>query len=162
MSSVSQRFTHFMSWRFTRVLEIYTLCVAKIYTCHGDSHILCHRNSYGVPTNSRLLKIVGLFCRISSLFQGSLAKETYCLKEPTNRSHLIDVMCVIQRFKHVIEIHACPLCYADSHILCHRDSHVPQRFMDVVYVIEIHRSYVIEIHMCHRDSHILFDRNSHV
>jgi len=30
---------------------------------------------------------MGLFCRISSLLQGSFAKETYNLKERTNRSH---------------------------------------------------------------------------
>jgi len=35
------------------------------------------------------LKIIGLFCRISSLLQGSFAKETYNFKEPTNRSHPI-------------------------------------------------------------------------
>ena len=29
---------------------------------------------------------LGLFCRISSLLDGSFAKETYDLKEPTNRS----------------------------------------------------------------------------
>ena len=42
---------------------------------------------YGVATISRLLKIIGLFCRISSLFYGSFAKETYNFNEPTNRSH---------------------------------------------------------------------------
>ena len=36
--------------------------------------------SYRVATISRLLKIVGLFCRISSLSQGSFAKETCNLK----------------------------------------------------------------------------------
>ena len=40
---------------------------------------------------SRLLKIIGLFCRISSLLQGSFAKETYNFTEPTNRSHPIVV-----------------------------------------------------------------------
>ena len=30
---------------------------------------------YGVATISRLLKIIGLFCRISSLLQGSFAKR---------------------------------------------------------------------------------------
>jgi len=37
--------------------------------------------SYGVATISRLLKIIGLFCRISSLSQGSFKKETYNFKE---------------------------------------------------------------------------------
>jgi len=44
---------------------------------------------YGVATISRLLEIIGLFCRISSLLHGSFAKETYHFKEPTNRSHPI-------------------------------------------------------------------------
>ena len=52
------------------------------------SHKRCKCNNfyYGVATISRLLKITGLFCRISSLLLGSLAKETYNFKEPTNRS----------------------------------------------------------------------------
>ena len=46
---------------------------------------------------SRLLKMIGLFCRIQSLLQGSFAKETfaketYNLKEPTNRSHAIPIL----------------------------------------------------------------------
>ena len=38
---------------------------------------------------SRLLKMIGLFCRISSVLQGSFAKETYNFKGPTHRSHPI-------------------------------------------------------------------------
>jgi len=41
----------------------------------------------GLATIRRLLKITGLFGTISSLLQGSFAKETYDLKETTNRSH---------------------------------------------------------------------------
>jgi len=44
---------------------------------------------YRVATVSRLLKIIGLFCRILSLLLGSFAKETCNVKEPTNRSHPI-------------------------------------------------------------------------
>jgi len=44
---------------------------------------------YGVATSSRLFKIIGLFCRISSLLQGSFVKETYHFKEPTHHSHPI-------------------------------------------------------------------------
>ena len=40
-----------------------------------------------MATISRLLKIIGLSCRISSLSQGSFAKETYNFKDPTNHSH---------------------------------------------------------------------------
>jgi len=32
---------------------------------------------YGVATISKLLEITGLSCRIQSLLEGSLAKETY-------------------------------------------------------------------------------------
>ena len=40
-----------------------------------------------------LLKIIGLFCRISSLLLGSFAKETYNFKKRTNRSHPIGRFC---------------------------------------------------------------------
>ena len=52
-------------------------------------YLSMHHMCYGVATISRLLKIIGLFCRISALLQGSFAKETYNFKEPTNRSHPI-------------------------------------------------------------------------
>jgi len=53
------------------------------------SHVLTNESSlwYGVVTISKLLKIIGLFCRISSLLQGSFAKKTYHFQKPTNRSH---------------------------------------------------------------------------
>jgi len=66
--------------------------------CDTLQHTVAHCNTpnhtfenvyYGVATISRLLKILGLFCRTSSLSQGSFAKETYHFKEPTNRSHPI-------------------------------------------------------------------------
>jgi len=38
---------------------------------------------------NRLLQIIGLFYRISSLLYGSFAKETYNFQDPTNRSHPI-------------------------------------------------------------------------
>ena len=38
------------------------------------------RERYGVATISRLLKIIGLFCKISSLLEGSFEKETYYFK----------------------------------------------------------------------------------
>jgi len=42
-----------------------------------------------MATISRLLKIIGLFCSIYSLLQGSFAKEPYNFTETTNRSHPI-------------------------------------------------------------------------
>jgi len=44
---------------------------------------------YGVAGIGRLLKIIRLFGRISSLFKGSFAKETCNFKEPSSRSHPI-------------------------------------------------------------------------
>jgi len=61
------------------------------------SHGTCMKGSYGVASISRLLWIIGLFCRISSLLEGSFAKETYHFKEPTNRSHPIP--CLFERVK---------------------------------------------------------------
>jgi len=49
---------------------------------------------YAVATISRLYKITGLFCRISSLLQGSFAEETCNLIDPTNRSHPIGLVYV--------------------------------------------------------------------
>jgi len=40
-----------------------------------------------VATISRLLKVIGLLRRISSILQVSFAKETYNFMEPTSRSH---------------------------------------------------------------------------
>jgi len=60
--------------------------------------------NYGVATCSRLFTIIGLFCRILSLLQGSFAKETYHFKEPTNRSHPISTTTPVH-----ISIHDDPL-----------------------------------------------------
>ena len=58
--------------------------------CHSlEVSIALTFYTHGVATISRPLKIVGLFCRMSSLLSGSFAKETYDCKEPTNRSHPI-------------------------------------------------------------------------
>jgi len=54
----------------------------------------CHtsvRSSYGVASVSRIDKIIGFFCRMSSLLQGSFAKETCNFIDPANRSHPIAV-----------------------------------------------------------------------
>jgi len=55
---------------------------------------------YGAAMISRLLEILGLFCRISSLLQGSFAKETYNFKAPTHRSHPISA-CSLLCISHV-------------------------------------------------------------
>jgi len=65
------------------VCEAGILYVGELLKKLGEPYI------YGVATIGRLLKIIGLFCRISSLLQVSFTKETYNFKEPTNRSHPI-------------------------------------------------------------------------
>ena len=72
-------------------------------------------NSYGVATISRLLKIMGLFCRIESLLYGSFAKETYSFKEPTNRSNPIHTWLLIRNTTHMC-------LYRRIHIWC--DSYI--------------------------------------
>jgi len=59
------------------------------------------RDIYAVATISRLLKITGLFCRTSSLLQGSFAKETYDFKEPTSRSQPIPTLICTNKIGHV-------------------------------------------------------------
>ena len=70
------------------------MCTHVCFThTHTHSPYTCTKSyveTYGVSTISRLLKNVGLFCRISSLLQGSFAKATCNFKEPTNRSHRIE------------------------------------------------------------------------
>ena len=46
-------------------------------------------NTYGVATSSRLLKIIGLFCKKALWKRRFSAKDTSNFKEPTNRSHPI-------------------------------------------------------------------------
>jgi len=48
---------------------------------------------YGVATISRLLKIIGLFCKRALSKRLNSAKETHNLKEPTNRSH--PIVCIV-------------------------------------------------------------------
>jgi len=60
---------------------------------------------YGVATISRLLQIIGLFCRILSLLQSSFATETYNFKEPTNRSHPIHNLFRESRRIHKISVY---------------------------------------------------------
>jgi len=59
------------------------------YTLAVPLRTRMHVRRIAMATISRLLKIIGPFCRISSLSQGSFAKETYNFKEPTSRSHPI-------------------------------------------------------------------------
>ena len=73
-----------------RDLFVRETCRARI--CDMPPSCMWHDLSmYGVATVSRIDWIIGLFCRISSLLQGSFAKETYHFIDPTNWSHPICV-----------------------------------------------------------------------
>jgi len=72
----------------------------NIYSSNEYCSTQTRATRYGVATISRLLKMIGLFCRTSSLFKVSFckraqekrlysAKETCNFVEPTNRSHLV-------------------------------------------------------------------------
>ena len=70
----------------------------QIHVCDGIRSYMwrgsCLRDpltqkTYGVATVSRLLKIIGLFCKRALLNRRYSVKETYDYKEPTNRSHRI-------------------------------------------------------------------------
>jgi len=59
---------------------------------HTHRHTQRQRHShrfYGVATISRLLRIIGLFCKRAVWKRRYSAKETYNFKEPNNRSHPI-------------------------------------------------------------------------
>jgi len=88
--------------------------IARMF--YSDSHIFERQTyvtyRYGVATISRLLKMIGLFCKRALEKRRYSAKETYNLKEPTNRSHPIihiditaHVMYAHTRFTHVIHAH---------------------------------------------------------
>ena len=64
------------------LLYLYTYINTQKYI-HTRTYIC----TYGVASISRLLKITGFFCGVSSLLQGSFANDTCNCKEPTNRSH---------------------------------------------------------------------------
>jgi len=49
-------------------------------------------DGYGVAMISRLLKIIGLFCKRALENRRYSAKETYDYKEPTKRSHPITIL----------------------------------------------------------------------
>jgi len=52
----------------------------------------------GVATKSRLLEIIGFFCKRALQKRRYSAKETYHFKEPTNRSHPIPVIYLYRLF----------------------------------------------------------------
>jgi len=86
-----------------------------------------HFSYYGVARVSRIDKIVGVFCRISSLSQRSFAKETYDLINPTDRSHPIlhcasvcfycVCLCACASFREIITTYPC-MCVCTCVCVC--------------------------------------------
>jgi len=70
-----------------------------------------------VATISRIDKIIGLFWRISSLWQGSFAKETYNLIDPTNQSHPISRWGVEDRL--IVGARTCIYTWTWQHTMSH-------------------------------------------
>jgi len=61
---------------------------------HTISEKKTYVSNYGVATNCRLLTNISLFGEYRSLLKGSFANETCNFKEPANRSHAIEIICV--------------------------------------------------------------------
>ena len=91
---------------------------------------------YGVATISRLLKIIGLFCRISSLWYVSFAKETYNFKELTNRSHpTVSCVCALVHGMHVCKREWVCVCVgALARMLCLTPNDMVSEFPCMHYV----------------------------
>ena len=56
---------------------------------HTNNVGIFDKNTHGVATISRLLQIIGLFCKRALYKRRYSTKETYNFEEPTNRSHPI-------------------------------------------------------------------------
>jgi len=81
------------------------VCTLVTFHVWGGIHVrqpttfrVCHV-AYGVATISRLLKIIGLFCKRALQKRRYSAKETYNFKEPATRGHPIWISHVSQRLQ---------------------------------------------------------------
>jgi len=64
-------------------------------------HISCSICWYGVASISRLLEMIGVFCKRALQKRLYSAKETYHFKEPTNRSHPMYIPLMPPHIHHV-------------------------------------------------------------
>jgi len=76
-------------WKSCAIHVQKSFCMWRSPLCPVTRHPLC-ASRYRVATISRLLQIIGLFCK-RALYNNRLypAKETYHFKEPTDRGHPI-------------------------------------------------------------------------
>jgi len=99
---------------------------------------------------SRLLKINGLFRRISSLLHGSFAKETYNFKEPTNRGHpILMYETVVLFFDSLSLTHTYTYTYSCTHTHTHKT-------VDTAYLILYTQVYT------HIHTHIHTNIHTHI
>ena len=90
--------------------------------------------------------MTGLFCRISSVLQGSFAKETCNFKEPTNRSHPIyirrlDLASIrASMYAYIINTHA------HAHTHKHTYTHTHTRAHTHTHTHTITNTHMIHIH----------------
>ena len=75
------------------------MCVEYVFICAcmivcASVYISTQTHLFGVATMGRLLKIIGLFCRIWSLLWGSFAKETYNLCLVDVRIFVCECLCM--------------------------------------------------------------------
>jgi len=87
---------HTWEWVMSHTNESCHVQISHVTSGRVICETSCH--TYGVATISRLLKMIGIFCRILSLLWVSFATETYHFKEPTNRSHPIWMIQVRQEW----------------------------------------------------------------
>jgi len=70
-------------------------------TSNADTHLLArYTHTFRVASISRLLKIIGLFCKRALQKRRYSAIETYDFKQPTNRSHPIACCVLHHGFTH--------------------------------------------------------------
>jgi len=124
--------------------------------CNALQHTATHCNTLllrwvWVATISRLLKILGLFCRIESLLLGSFAKKTYNFKEPTNRSHPI-----MYHARKCIYTHICIITYkwhthSNTHMLDEQTNvHAYKRHTHIyTYLYTYPRQHAHRTHVTH-------------
>jgi len=130
-----------MWMRFMDTCEITCECVVW-HTCVVNACPTCvthmQARDYGLASTSRLLKIIGLFCKRDLWKRRYSAKETYYFKEPTNRSHPIVVMlriwmghvshmsesrhtceCIMSRTREWVVLHMCARHVTNMNESCH-------------------------------------------
>ena len=82
------------AWVYVCMCVLVSVCMF-VYVCVS---VRMHHNTACPTSVSRMDKITCLFCKISSLLQGSFAKETHNFIDPTNRSHPIALEATPQLF----------------------------------------------------------------